>query len=99
MIRQLRRRFVLANMLLAGLVLLAVFAALLAGNARQLARQSAAAMERALRWEGTPPPFTFSLPEDRPDADAASVAGRAVRGEYLRGRRRPAECGCGGFDG
>lgn len=73
MIRQLRRRFVLANMLLAGLVLLAVFAALLAGNARQLARQSAAAMERALRWEGTPPPFTFSLPEDRPDADAASV--------------------------
>lgn len=60
MIKKLRRKFILTNMLLVSLVLLAVFLVLLGFNYRKLAEQSEASMRMALLWntEG-PPRFEF----------------------------------------
>lgn len=57
-LRRLRRKFVLVNMLLVFLVLLAVLAALLASNAQRMRTQTQAALCLALEWaDGTPPHF------------------------------------------
>ena len=75
MIRQLRRKFVLVNMLLVSLVLLAVFAALLASNARQLRTQTQAALRLALEWgDGEAPRFEFGqLPPDEEEDQGFSM--------------------------
>lgn len=60
MIKKLRRKFVLTNMLLVSLVLLAVFLVLLGFNYQRLAGQSEASMRMALLWSGEGPPrFEF----------------------------------------
>ena len=51
MLRRLRLKFILTNMLLVTLVLLAVFGALMISNAQQLERESTAAMSIALRQD------------------------------------------------
>lgn len=72
MIRRLRRKFILINLLLVGLVLAVVFVLLVASNARRYADQSEAAMRMALNWRedenprfeiGAPPPDR-GMPED-----------------------------------
>ena len=55
MIRKLRRKFVLTNMLLVALVLLMVFAALVASNYQRLANQSRTALRAALLWSDEGP--------------------------------------------
>ena len=50
MIRRLRRKFILINLLLVGVVLTVVFVLLVASNARRYADQSQAAMRMALSW-------------------------------------------------
>lgn len=64
MLKQLRHKFILINMLLVSLVLTAVFAALVLSTARQLEQDSIAAMEMAMRWRdrGEAPFFAFELP-------------------------------------
>ena len=57
-LRRLRRKFVLVNMLLVFLVLLAVLAVLVASNAQRLRTQTQAALRLALEWaDGAPPRF------------------------------------------
>ena len=56
MIRKLRKKFILTNMLLVTLVLLAVFAALLGSTAQQRRVESLGAMRMALEWGGKEPP-------------------------------------------
>ena len=63
MLRRLRLKFILTNMLLVTLVLLAVFGALMISNAQQLERESTAAMSIALRQDGIPPQLEVRLPE------------------------------------
>ena len=72
MIRKLRRKFILINLLLVGIVLTVVFALLVASNARRLSDQSETAMRMALNWQdgenprfeiGGPPPDR-TMPED-----------------------------------
>ena len=59
-LRRLRRKFVLVNMLLVLLVLLAVFAALVGSNAQRLRAQTQSALRLALEWaDGEPPRFAF----------------------------------------
>ena len=64
MLKQLRFQFILTNMLLVSLTLLAVFGGLMLSTARQLRQESYAALELALRWEDRdgPPEFLFDLP-------------------------------------
>lgn len=58
MIKKLRRKFILTNMLLVSLVLVIVFAALVGYNYQRLTSQSLNSMRMALKWDdGTPPPF------------------------------------------
>lgn len=62
MIRKLKRKFILTNMLLVSLVLLAVFAVLAVSTSRQQALQSRAALQMALQWrEDGPPRFEFGV--------------------------------------
>ena len=67
MIRKLRRKFVLTNMLLVALVLLMVFAALVASNYQRLANQSRTALRAALLWSDEGPDrfeFAAGPPEE-----------------------------------
>ena len=63
MLRRLRLKFILTNMLLVTLVLLAVFGALMFSTARQLELESAAVMSLALREDGVPQQFEFRAAE------------------------------------
>ena len=63
MLRRLRLKFILTNMLLVTVVLLAVFGALMISTAQQLERESAAAMKLALRQNGIPPQLELHLPD------------------------------------
>lgn len=63
MIRRLRRKFILINLLLVGVVLTVVFVLLVASNARRYADQSQAAMRMALSWrEDENPRFEIGAP-------------------------------------
>ena len=75
MIRKLRRKFILINLLLVGLVLTVVLVLLVASNARRLADQSEAAMRMALNWkEGENPRFEIGVPP--PDQEFREDSGR-----------------------
>ena len=63
MLHRLRLKFILTNMLLVAVVLLAVFSALMISTAQQLERESAAAMSLVLRADGIPPRFEVQLPD------------------------------------
>ena len=63
MLHRLRLKFILTNMLLVAVVLLAVFSALMLSTAQQLERESAAAMSLVLRADGIPPRFEVQLPD------------------------------------
>lgn len=69
MIRTLRRKFILVNMLLVSLVLLMVFGVFMASSAQRLKDQSLLAMRAALMWgeEGSPlrPEIAFPLDGSR----------------------------------
>lgn len=63
MIRKLRRKFILINLLLVGIVLTVVFALLVVSNARRLSDQSETAMRMALNWrDGENPRFEIGGP-------------------------------------
>ena len=62
MLHRLRIKFILINMLLVTLVLLAVFGTLVYSTASQLERESVAVMTLMLRRDGTPPQFEFNAP-------------------------------------
>lgn len=62
MLRRLRIKFILINMLLVTLVLLAVFGALVYSTAGQLERESVTVMTLLLRRDGVPPQFEFKAP-------------------------------------
>ena len=51
MIKRLRRKFILINLLLVGLVLAVVFILFVGANVRRLAGQSDAALRLALSWQ------------------------------------------------
>ena len=63
MLHRLRLKFILTNMLLVTVVLLAVFGALMISTARQLERESMAAMNLALRQGGIPPQLEVQMPD------------------------------------
>ena len=74
MIRRLRQKFILINLLLVGLVLTVVLALLVGANAQRLEEQSETAMRMALNWKdgeiprfeiGAPPPDRGGLEEGR----------------------------------
>ena len=72
MIKRLRRKFILINLLLVGLVLAVVFILFVGANARRLAGQSDAALRLALSWQDGegPPRFEIGGPppeEHEPD--------------------------------
>ena len=75
MLKQLRFQFILTNMLLVSLTLLAVFGGLMLSTARQLRQESYAALELALRWEDRdgPPEFLFDLPGKEEDEQPSST--------------------------
>lgn len=62
MLHKLRFKFILTNMLLVTLVLLAVFGTLVYSTAKQLERESVAVMTLLLRRDGIPPQFEFKMP-------------------------------------
>lgn len=63
MIRKLKRKFILTNMLLVSIVLAVVFAVLVGSNYQQSVNQSFSAMRMALKWsdEAPPPRFEFNF--------------------------------------
>ncbi|SBV95512.1 ATPase/histidine kinase/DNA gyrase B/HSP90 domain protein [uncultured Eubacteriales bacterium] len=63
MIRKLKRKFILTNMLLVSIVLAVVFAVLVGSNYQQSVNQSVSAMRMALKWsdEAPPPRFEFNF--------------------------------------
>ena len=71
MIKTLRRKFILINLVLVGLVLAVVFGVLVGSNAQNLRNQSFASMKMSLEWEegSAPPPFEIGArpPEARED--------------------------------
>lgn len=71
MIRRLRWKFILINLLLVGLVLTVVFALLLSSNARRLADQSIAALHMALNRDADemPPRFEIGAPPEQDGMD------------------------------
>ena len=75
MIRRLRRKFTLINLLLVGLVLPVVFALLVVSNARRLSDQSDAAMRMALNWQEDENP-RFEIGGPPPDRDHPESGGR-----------------------
>lgn len=62
MLRRLRIKFILINMLLVTLVLLAVFGTLVYSTASQLERESVTVMTLMLRRDGIPPQFEIKMP-------------------------------------
>lgn len=66
MIRSLRRKFILINLLLVGLVLAVVFGVLVGSNAQRLGEQSRVSLRMALEWAdgGSPPRFEIASPPD-----------------------------------
>lgn len=62
MLRRLRIKFILINMLLVTLVLLAVFGTLVYSTASQLERESVNVMTLMLRRDGIPPQFEIKMP-------------------------------------
>ena len=75
MIRKLRRKFILINLLLVGLVLTVVFALLVVSNARRLSDQSDAAMRMALNWQADENP-RFEIGGPPPDREHQETSGR-----------------------
>ena len=79
MIRRLRWKFILINLLLVGLVLTVVFVLLLTSNARRLADQGAAALHMALNRgdDELPPRFEIGSPPEQEnrygDANASMI--------------------------
>jgi hypothetical protein len=74
MLRKLKVKFILTNMLLVALVLLCVFGMLFYSTARQAEADSISAMEMSLRWRGdSPSPFEFSMPPDRRGPDSRFI--------------------------
>ena len=71
MIRRLRWKFILINLLLVGLVLTVVFALLLSSNARRLADQGTAALHMALNRgdDELPPRFEIGAPPEQDGMD------------------------------
>ena len=69
MLRRLRLKFILTNMLLVTLVLLAVFGALMLSTARQLERESGAVLTMVLRKDGIPPQFEVRPPDSGEGGD------------------------------
>ena len=70
MLKKLRRKFILINMMLVSLVLLIVFAVLLGSTSQRLRGQSISAMRLALKWGESmdPPQIEIALPEgEEPD--------------------------------
>ncbi len=66
MLRKLRYRFILTNMLLVSLVLLGVFSGLLWYNAKWLEKESLSTMRAAMEWEeGDPARFELDVPPVR----------------------------------
>lgn len=69
MIKRLRRKFILINLLLVGLVLAVVFILFVGANVRRLAGQSDAALRLALSWQEGEGPPRFEIggppPEER----------------------------------
>jgi len=65
MIKKLRQKFILTNMLLGSLVRIIVFGVLLGTSYQRLVSQSQAAMRLALDWKDRPPRFEIGGP--RPD--------------------------------
>ena len=66
MIKKLKKKFILTNMLLVSIVLLVVFGTLVGTNYQQSVGQSVAAMRMALKWsdEAPPPRFEFDIKPD-----------------------------------
>lgn len=56
MIRKLRRKFILTNMLLVSLVLIIVFVVLVGTNYQRAVNQSEMSMRMALKWSDDAPP-------------------------------------------
>lgn len=91
MLKKLRRKFILINMMLVSLVLLIVFGALLGSTSQRLRGQSVSAMRLALKWaEGmAPPQIEIDLPEGeepgagRGNPDARQLAMVPVFGVVL----------------
>lgn len=75
MIRKLRRKFILINLLLVGLVLTVVFGLLVVSNARRFSDQSEAAMRMALNWQEDENP-RFEIGGPPPDRDRQESGGR-----------------------
>ena len=73
MLHRLRVKFILTNMLLVTLVLLAVFGALVYFTASQLERESMAVMTLMLRRDGMPPQFEFKAPVTGAEREWQSV--------------------------
>ena len=71
MIRRLRWKFILINLLLVGLVLTVVFALLLSSNARRLADQGTAALHMTLNRgdDELPPRFEIGSPPEQDGMD------------------------------
>lgn len=69
MIRKLRWKFIFTNMALVSLVLLVVFAVLVATNSQRITDQSTASLHMALEWSGgnAPPRFEFASPPENGD--------------------------------
>lgn len=72
MIRRLKKKFILTNMLLVSIVLLVVFGTLVGTNYRQAVGQSMAAMRMALKWsiDSPPPRFEFDFKPEFSDGEA-----------------------------
>ena len=81
MIRKLRIKFILTNMVLVSLVLLVVFAALMGSTSQRLAGQSMAAMRMSLEWsdDRDPPRFEFSPSSDMIPDKWADKGGGSVQ--------------------
>ena len=75
MIRRLRRKFILINLLLVGVVLTGVFVLLVASNARRYADQSQAAMRMALSWREEENP-RFEIGDTPPDHNPSDEGSR-----------------------
>ena len=103
MIRKLRRKFVLTNMLLVSLVLLVVFGALVVSNYQRLADQSRTAMRAALLWSDEGPDrFEFGAsglldaPEEGDEKMASRISMVPVFTVTLDENGKPAEVMGGG---
>ena len=79
MIRSLRRKFILINLLLVGLVLAVVFGVLVGSNAQRLGEQSRVSLRMALEWAdgGSPPRFEIASPPDGWEPDRSGRENKA----------------------